>query len=44
MTCAETTNTGDNDFGNMVPDEEIKLTCETTYYGLWGTDTDVDEQ
>ena len=35
MTCTETTST-DDDFGNMVPGEQITLRCETTYYGLWG--------
>ena len=36
MTCTETTSTVDNDFGDMVPGEQITLRCETTYYGLWG--------
>ena len=36
LTCTETTSKGDDDFGNLVEGEQITLTCETTYHGLWG--------
>ena len=30
------TSNGDDNFGNLVEGEQITLTCETTYHGLWG--------
>ena len=35
LTCTETTSNDDNDFGNMVVGEQVTLTCQTTFYGLW---------
>ena len=36
LTCTETTSNGDDNFSDLVEGEQITLTCETTYHGLWG--------
>ena len=37
LICSETTsNTADDNFGNTMVDEQATLSCQTTYYGLWG--------
>ena len=41
LMCTESTsNSDDDDFGNLVEGEQISLTCLTTFYGLWGPTQD----
>ena len=42
LLCTEWTRySDDDDFGNLVEGEQITLTCQTTFYGLWGPTQDL---
>ena len=36
LNCTERTSNDEADFGDVVEGEQVTLTCQTTYYGLWG--------